>query len=69
MFANKLPKGGNCFICNENKIVGLAGLPQGGHIVAAPYMTVKEQGSPRDDALGNRKPRQCARRKPTAAST
>jgi hypothetical protein len=54
MFANKLPKGGNCFICNENKITGLTGLPQGGHIVAAPYMTVKEQGSPRNDTLGNR---------------
>jgi len=54
MFANKLPKGGNCFICNENKITGLTGLPQGGHIVAAPYMTVKEQGAPRNDTLGNR---------------
>jgi len=54
MFANKLPKGGNCFICNENKITGLTGLPQGGHIVAAPYMTVKEQGTPRDNTLGNR---------------
>jgi hypothetical protein len=53
-FANKLPKGGNCFICNENKIVELAGLPQGGHIVAAPYMTVKEQGTPRGDVLGNK---------------
>jgi hypothetical protein len=53
-FASKLPKGGNCFICNENKIVGLTGLPSGGHIVAAPYLTVKEQGSPRFDSLGNR---------------
>jgi hypothetical protein len=54
MFANKLPKGGNCFICNENKITGLTGLPQGGHIVAAPYMTVKEQGTPHENTLGNR---------------
>lgn len=53
-FANKLPKGGNCFICNENKIVGLAGLPAGGHIVAAPYVTVKEQGTPREGVLGNK---------------
>ena len=53
-FANKQPKGGNCFICNENKIAGLAGLPQGGHIVAAPYMTIKEQGTPRNGVLGNR---------------
>jgi len=52
-FANKIPKGGNCFICNENKINGLSGLPQGGHIVAAPYMTVKEQGTPRNGVLGN----------------
>jgi hypothetical protein len=53
-FANKLPKGGNCFICNEDKVTGLTGLPAGGHIVAAPYMTVKEQGTPRDSTLGNR---------------
>ena len=53
-FANKLPKGGNCFICFEDKIVGLAGLPQGGHIVAAPYVTVKEQGAPRNGILGEK---------------
>ncbi len=53
-FANKLIKGGNCFICYENKITGLTGLPAGGHIVAAPYVTVKEQGTPRGNQLGNR---------------
>ncbi len=53
-FANRIPKGGNCFICNEDKITGLQGLPGGGHLVAAPYLTLKEQGAPRGGALGNR---------------
>ena len=66
MFANKLPKGGNCFICNENKIVGLAGLPPGGHLVAAPYVTAREIGETRD-GLGT--PFRNDRRKSTAAST
>jgi hypothetical protein len=53
-FANKLPKGGNCFICNEDKVTGLTGLPSGGHIVAAPYLTLKEQGLPRGGVAGAR---------------
>ena len=31
MFANKIPRGNNCFICNENKLTGLENLPPGGH--------------------------------------
>lgn len=48
MFANKLPRGNNCFICNESKLVGLQGLPSGGHIVAAPYLGAKSIGEARD---------------------
>jgi hypothetical protein len=48
MFANKLPRGGNCFICNENTLDGLKGLPPAGHIIVAPYVTAKEVGEPRD---------------------
>jgi hypothetical protein len=48
MFANKIPRGGNCFICNENTLTGLRGLPPGGHFVAAPYMTAKQVGETRD---------------------
>ena len=29
MFANKIPRGNNCFICNENKLTGLENLPPG----------------------------------------
>jgi hypothetical protein len=49
MFANRIPRGGNCFICNERTLVGMGGLPKGGHLVAAPYVTVKESGEPRGD--------------------
>jgi len=48
MFANKIPRGGNCFICNENTLVGLQGLPPAGHMIVAPYATAKQVGEPRD---------------------
>lgn len=51
-FANKLPRGGNCFICNEDRLEGLAGLPPGGHLVAAPYVTEKAIGEPRGETTG-----------------
>jgi Domain of unknown function (DUF5916) len=47
-FSAKLPRGENCFICHENSLEGLAGLPSSGHLVAAPYVTAKEEGMPRD---------------------
>jgi hypothetical protein len=53
MFANQLPKGNNCFICNENKMTGLENLPPGGHMVIAPYVTGKMIGEPRDGVAGN----------------
>jgi Domain of unknown function (DUF5916)/Carbohydrate family 9 binding domain-like len=49
MFANKIPRGNNCFICNENKLTGLENLPPGGHMVVAPYVTAQELGEPRGD--------------------
>jgi hypothetical protein len=52
MFANRIPKGNNCFICNENKVTGLENLPPGGHMVIAPYVTAREIGEPRDGELG-----------------
>lgn len=44
IFTQKLPRGQNCFVCNFTKITGLRGLPSGGHIVAAPYMTSHQVG-------------------------
>ena len=46
-FSNKLPRGSNCFVCNYGKITGLSGLPSGGHIVAAPYVTARDTGTAR----------------------
>jgi len=48
MFANKIPRGINCFICNRSLLVGLENLPPGGHLVAAPYLTAKAVGETRD---------------------
>src|SRR5881275_1188183 len=45
LFDAKLPRGANCFVCNCNKVGGFEGLPAGGHIVAAPYVTASENGS------------------------
>jgi len=49
IFTNKLPRDSNCFICNESPLDGLSGLPPGGHLVAAPYVTAKAIGEPRGD--------------------
>src|SRR4029078_536390 len=51
MFTSTLPRGGNCFICRTGPLTGLENLPSGGHLVVAPYVTVKEEGVPRG-ALG-----------------
>jgi len=37
VFSSRLPRGSNCFICHSRPLAGLAGLPPGGHLVAAPY--------------------------------
>ncbi len=36
-FSARLPRGGHCFICRSNVLVGLERLPTGGGIVFAPY--------------------------------
>jgi hypothetical protein len=48
MFTNRLPRGSNCFICNRAPLVGLEGLPAGGHLVTAPYVSAREIGETRD---------------------
>jgi hypothetical protein len=52
MFSTRLPRGGSCFICRENKLAGLAGLPSGGHLVLAPYANGSQSAHPRDDMTG-----------------
>jgi hypothetical protein len=51
-FSAKLPRGSNCFICHLNTLEGLGGLPAGGHLVAAPYVSASSDASPRDGVSG-----------------
>jgi hypothetical protein len=45
-FSAPLPRGGNCFICRTNTLIGLENLPSGGHLVAAPYVSAGQAGRP-----------------------
>ncbi|MGH9382518.1 MAG: DUF5916 domain-containing protein [Thermoanaerobaculia bacterium] len=47
MFTTRLPRDSNCFICNVQPLVGLAGLPGGSHWVAAPYLHANQLSQPR----------------------
>jgi hypothetical protein len=38
----KHPRGAQCFVCLENTLTGLSGLPGGGHLVAAPYLAANQ---------------------------
>ena len=53
IFDHPLPRGSNCFVCNCNKVAGFEGLPTGGHIVVAPYVTASENGSLRGNGNHN----------------
>jgi hypothetical protein len=53
MFSAKLPRGRNCFICSENVLTGLAGLPPGGNLVAAPFVTAQQETVPREGGTGS----------------
>ena len=46
MFTDRLPRGGNCFVCRWSTAVGFEGLPSGGHVVAAPYVTARSISVP-----------------------
>src|SRR5262245_15638612 len=46
ILANRMPRGGNCFICYESKLEGLSGLPRGGHLVLAPYVNGQRTDTP-----------------------
>jgi hypothetical protein len=45
-FTTQLPHDSPCFICRSNPLVGLAGLPAGGGIVVAPYVSGSYVGRP-----------------------
>jgi len=46
MFSTRLPRGGNCFVCRANTLVGLERLPAGGHVVVAPICPVRRRRIP-----------------------
>jgi hypothetical protein len=48
-----IPRGSNCLICHENVLSGLEGLPTGGHLIAAPYVSASDTAHPANDVLGS----------------
>lgn len=46
LFSARLPRGENCFVCHAGPLEGLAGLPAGGGLVAAPYATARQEAYP-----------------------
>jgi hypothetical protein len=54
IFTHKLPRGVNCFVCNFNKVAGFSDLPNGGHLVTAPYVSARQLGERRNpDVFGS----------------
>jgi hypothetical protein len=51
-FSTRLPRGGTCFICRSNRLVGLERLPGGGHVVVAPYATAARSGHTDEPGTG-----------------
>jgi hypothetical protein len=47
-FNVKLPRGGSCFVCRSGALTGLQGLPSGGHLILAPYVTGRDSGAATD---------------------
>ncbi len=42
-----LPRGSNCLVCHTHPLTGLTGLPEAGHLIAAPYVTSQQLSTPR----------------------
>ncbi len=49
IMSTKIPRGNQCLVCYENSLTGLAKLPAGGHIVAAPYFAGTQAQHPAGD--------------------
>src|SRR5215475_13440307 len=45
----KQPRGSQCFVCRESSLTDLTGLPSGGHLIAAPYLTATQAARPSGD--------------------
>ena len=48
--SNPIPRGSNCGLCHIRSITGLTDLPEGGHLVVAPYATAHEEAVPAEGA-------------------
>ncbi|MEA2603420.1 MAG: hypothetical protein QOF89_4412 [Acidobacteriota bacterium] len=46
--SSPLARGSNCRVCQSRELTGLTGLPGGGHLVVAPYVTGQRLGEPRN---------------------
>jgi len=64
-FSTRMPRGGNCLVCRSNPLEGLQGLPSGGGLVVAPYLS----GSQPRRATAWARPSTTGRPKAPAAST
>src|SRR4051812_23071640 len=53
LMSTRVPRGNNCLICHENLVAGLEGLPTGGHLIAAPYVSASETAHPAGNVLGS----------------
>jgi Domain of unknown function (DUF5916) len=49
-FSTPLPRGGSCFVCYTVPLLGLSGLPGGGGVVIAPYVSGTLEAVPRADS-------------------
>jgi hypothetical protein len=53
LMSTPVSRGSNCLICHENLVTGLEGLPTGGHLIAAPYVSASNTARPAGDVLGS----------------
>ena len=48
MFNTRMPRGGSCFVCRAVELNGLRGLPAGGSLTLAPYVSANRSSAPLD---------------------
>jgi len=49
IFSTKVPRGSSCFVCRANVLTGLDDPPSGNHLIAAPYVSAKQEAAPAGD--------------------
>ena len=51
--SSRIPRNGNCLICDSRELSGLTGLPASGGLVVAPYATAQQVATSPDGAVGS----------------